>query len=258
MHRVHLASDLHLGAPNASESRERELRFITWLEDAAHGKGRAVAGPATEIHLVGDMFDFWFEYKHAVPKGSVRLLGAIARIVDSGIPIHYHAGNHDLWTFGYFEEELGVTMHREPIFREYDGLRCLIGHGDGIGPGDVGYKRLKRVFTSPLLQSAYQWIHPDVGIPLASYFSRNSRARKGNLDSQVGKSEDEWIWQFCKEHLSRDAIDCFIFGHRHLPMDLKVPGEKGNPNGRYINLGDWIQHFTSVRIEGGVAHLDRS
>ena len=190
LHRVHLASDLHLGAPNASESRTRELRFIEWLENAAEGKGRAKSGPATEIHLVGDVFDFWFEYKHAVPKGGVRLLGAIARIADSGIPIHYHVGNHDLWTFGYFEEELGVTLHREPIVREYDGVRCMIGHGDGIGPGDAGYKRLKGVFTNPILQWAYRWVHPDIGIALAEYLSRNSRARKGHLDRLAGDREE--------------------------------------------------------------------
>lgn len=257
MHRVHLASDLHLGVPNASDSRARELRFIKWLEDAAAGRGRAATGPATEIHLVGDIFDFWFEYKHAVPKGGVRLLGAIARIADSGIPVHYHVGNHDLWTFGYFEEELGVTLHRKPIVREYDGLKCLIGHGDGIGPGDVGYKRLKGIFTSSFLQSAYRLIHPDLGIALASYLSRNSRARKGHLDSQIGDPEDEWIWQYCKEHLTKEAIDCFIFGHRHLPLDFEVPAPDGKKAGRYINLGDWIQHFTSARIEAGVIHLHR-
>ncbi len=257
LHRVHLASDLHLGAPNASESRTRELRFIEWLENAAEGKGRAKAGPATEIHLVGDVFDFWFEYKRAVPKGGVRLLGAIARIVDSGIPVHYHVGNHDLWTFGYFEDELGVTLHREPIVRDYDGVRCMIGHGDGIGPGDAGYKRLKGVFTNPALQWAYRWVHPDIGIALAEYLSRNSRARKGHLDRLAGDREDEWIWQFCREHLSREHIDCFIFGHRHLPLDFEVPGPEGSKPGRYINLGDWIQHFTSVRIESGAVHLDR-
>jgi UDP-2,3-diacylglucosamine hydrolase len=257
LHRVHLASDLHLGAPNASDSRERELRFIQWLENAAQGKGRAAAGPATEIHLVGDVFDFWFEYKRAVPKGGVRLLGAIARVADSGIPVHYHAGNHDLWTFGYFEEELGVTLHRAPIVREYDGLRCMIGHGDGIGSGDEGYKRLKNIFTNPFLQKAYRLIHPDIGIALASYLSRNSRAKKGHLDNLIGGREDEWIWQFCREYLTREEIDCFIFGHRHLPLDFEVPGPEGRKPSRYINLGDWIQHFTSARIENGGVHLDR-
>ena len=145
MHRVHLASDLHLGAPNAAQSRERELRFIGWLEDSATGQKHAQEGPATEIHLVGDIFDFWHEYKHAVPKGGTRLLGAIARVADSGIPVHYHTGNHDLWTYGYLEEELGVHLHRDPIVRDFDGLTCMIGHGDGLGPGDYGYKRIKNL-----------------------------------------------------------------------------------------------------------------
>jgi len=275
LNRVHLASDLHLGVPNPVNSRERELRFIRWLEDSAAGQGHASNGAATEIHLVGDIFDFWYEYRRAVPKGGVRLLGAIARISDAGIPVHYHTGNHDMWTFGYLEEELGVELHRTPIIREYDGLRCMIGHGDGLGPGDYGYKRIKKVFhgdglgpgdygykrikkvfTAPLLQWAYRWVHPDVGVALASRLSRNSRANGGKEDIVFETPENEWLWHHCRSVLAQQPLDCFIFGHRHLPLDLEVPHpEPGQPSARYINLGDWIHHFTAAKIEEGQAEL---
>lgn len=256
MNRVHLASDLHLGAPTPEKSRARELRFIAWLEDSAAGRGHASTGSATEIHLVGDMFDFWHEYRRAVPKGGVRLLGAIARVADAGIPVHYHVGNHDLWTYGYLEDELGVTVHREPITRNFDGLRCMIGHGDGLGPGDYGYKRIKKVFTAPLLQWSFRWVHPDVGIALASHLSRNSRANGGKEDATFRSAENEWLWHHCREILKTEEIDCFFFGHRHLPLNLEVPhpSREGDP-ARYINLGDWLHHFTCAKIEGGQAEL---
>lgn len=260
MHRVHLASDLHLGAPNSAQSRERELRFIAWLENAAEGRKHAAEGPATEIHLVGDLFDFWHEYKHAVPKGGVRLLGAIARVADAGIPVHYHTGNHDLWTYGYLEEELGVQLHREPIVRTYDGLTCMIGHGDGLGPGDYGYKRIKKIFTAPLLQWAFRWVHPDVGIALANRLSRDSRAQGGEEDVTFQTPENEWLWSHCKDVLRDRDIDCFLFGHRHLPLDLEVPCPEGSARrepARYINLGDWIHHFTCAKIIDGQAELLR-
>lgn len=256
MNRVHLASDLHLGVPTPANSRERERRFIQWLENSAAGQGHASNGAATEIHLVGDLFDFWHEYRHAVPKGGVRLLGAIARVADAGIPVHYHTGNHDLWTYGYLETEVGIQLHREPIVKTFDGLRCMIGHGDGLGPGDYGYKRIKRVFTSPLLQRAFRWVHPDLGIGLASFLSRNSRANGGKEDPAFKAPENEWLWHHCQDILREQDIDCFLFGHRHLPLDLPVPNPRaGGAAARYINLGDWIHHFTACRIEGGQAEL---
>lgn len=248
--RVHLASDLHLGAPNAAASRKRERAFVAWLDGAVAGSTPGLKGPATDIHLVGDLFDFWFEYKRAVPKGGVRLMGAIAAAVDAGLPVHYHVGNHDLWTFGYLEEELGVQVHRAPVAVTYDNVRCLIGHGDGLGPGDLGYKRLKRIFTSPLLQKAFRIIHPDWGIALASRMSSDSRASNAEADATFDGPESEWLWQYAREVLDREAFDLFIFGHRHMPLDLEVSAE--GRTARYINLGDWIHHFTALRLENGV------
>ena len=143
---IHLASDLHLGAPSVDSSVSRERAFVSWMRQAASGEGFAKGHKATEIHLVGDIFDFWFEYGKAIPKGGARLMGAIAEITDVGVPVHFHVGNHDMWTFGYLEEELGVTVHREPILRTWDGLTCYVGHGDGLGHGDKRYKWLKKVF----------------------------------------------------------------------------------------------------------------
>lgn len=230
---------------------------MAWLEDVASGKDWAADGPATEIHLVGDLFDFWFEYRRSVPKGGVRLMGAIARIADAGIPIHYHVGNHDLWSFGYLRDELGVSIHHDPIVREYDGLRCMIGHGDGLGPGDHRYKFLKRIFSSPLLQFGFRMIHPDWGIALASRLSRNSRATSGLQDDTFNGPEGEWLWHYCQSILAHHPIDCFFFGHRHLPLDLAVPHpDPQQLPARYINLGDWLHHFSAARIVNGTAFLE--
>jgi len=251
---IYLASDLHLGAPDAVSSRERERKLVRWLEEVAAGTGCAEGAQADAIHLVGDVFDFWFEYRHAVPKGGVRLMGAIARITDAGIPVHYHLGNHDLWSFGYLEEELGVTLHRVPTAFDVGGHRVLIGHGDGLGPGDYGYKRLKRVFAQPFLQRCFRSVHPDWGIGLAMRWSRRSRAN-GEAPPDLQRPEGEWIWHACKEAVATDpSLTACFFGHRHHPMVLDVPTPRGGSI-PYINLGDWITHFTYGRFEAGQASL---
>ena len=221
------------------------------MRDAASGTGFASGKQATELHLVGDIFDFWFEYKRAVPKGGVRLMGAIAELTDGGLPIHFHVGNHDMWTFGYLEEELGVQVHRAPVIRTWDGLRCMVGHGDGLGHGDKGYRRLKGIFTSPLCQKAFRRIHPDWGIALAQAWSQQSRT-KG--DQTFTEPAQEHLLQHCLDWLSspeNEPIDVFVFGHRHLPLDLPLKGH----NARYLNCGDWIEHMTSVLIHNGKAEL---
>lgn len=228
--------------------------MVRWLEEISAGTGCAAGAPATAVHLVGDVFDFWFEYRHAVPKGGVRLLGAIARITDAGIPVHYHVGNHDLWSFGYLEAELGVTLHRTPTTFDVGGHRVLIGHGDGLGPGDHGYKRLKRVFTHPVLQRCFRAVHPDWGIALALRWSQRSRAH-GEAEPDLAHPEKEWIWHACKSALEEDPrIAACFFGHRHHPMVLDVP-TPGGSRVPYVNLGDWITHFTYARFTGGQATL---
>ena len=248
---IHLASDLHLGAPSSTPSVERERAFIQWMRDAADGSGFARGRKATELHLIGDIFDFWFEYKKAVPKGGVRLMGAIAELTDAGLPVHFHVGNHDMWTFGYLSEELGVHIHRTPIVQTWDGLTCMVGHGDGLGPGDAGYRRLKRMFASSFCQKAFRRLHPDWGIALAQAWSRRSRS---HTDQPFNTSAEEHLYQHCVDWLSEpknDSVDAFVFGHRHLPLDLPIEGHTA----RYLNTGDWIEHRTSVLIHQGKAEL---
>lgn len=235
---IYFASDLHLGVPNDERSSARERRFIEWIEQCRPDM--------QELYLVGDVFDFWFEYKKAVPKGFVRLQAKIAELTDSGIPVHYFIGNHDMWINDYFEKELGVQMHFAPIQREYGGKKFFIGHGDGLGPGDYGYKFIKKVFRNPFFQWLFRWVHPDIGISVAQFWSRTSRYHTGReIKEEFLGEEKEWLAQYCRRQLEREHFDYFIFGHRHLPLDLKV-----GANSRYVNLGDWISYYTYASFDG--------
>ncbi len=235
--KIYFASDQHLGAPNYEHSLTREKHFVKWLD--------TVKEDAQEIFLLGDLFDFWFEYKTAVPRGYVRILGKLAELTDSGIPITFFTGNHDMWMFDYFPKELGVTLHKDPIEYEVNGKRFFIGHGDGLGPGDHGYKFIKKVFRNPLCQWLFARLHPNFGIGLANYFSSKSRIANADSDKKFLGEENEWLAIFAKEQLEKQHFDYFVFGHRHLPLDLKV-GE----NSRYINLGEWVTDFTYGVFDG--------
>jgi UDP-2,3-diacylglucosamine hydrolase len=240
--KIYFASDFHLGVPNYEKSLEREKFIVKWLDE--------VRLDAQEIYLMGDVFDFWFEYKHAVPKGFIRLLGKIAEIVDSGIPITLFTGNHDVWMFDYLEKELGVTIHRNPITKEYNGKKFYLGHGDGLGPGDYGYKFIKKIFTSPINQWLFARIHPNFGIGMAHFLSRKSRASNAPKDEQFKGEENEWLAVYCKEFLQKEYFDYFIFGHRHLPLDIQL-----DEKSRYINLGEWINHNTYAVFDGDKLEL---
>jgi len=237
--KIYFASDLHLGTPSKILSAEREKRFVQWLDDIRHD--------AEEIFLVGDLFDFWHEYTTVVPKGFVRLQGKIAELSDAGISIHVFTGNHDLWMYGYFEEELGVKVYRQPITREWNGKQFFIGHGDGLGPSDHGYKFIKKVFANPACQFLFKWLHPDIGVGVASYFSRKSRyGNNTQHKKEVFMGEDkEWLVQYCQRVLTRQPIDYFVFGHRHLPLDISLNGKS-----RYINLGDWLDYSSYAVFDG--------
>jgi UDP-2,3-diacylglucosamine hydrolase len=238
---LHFASDLHLGAPDASRSRDRERVFLAWLDQ--------VGSQGDGLHLVGDMIDFWFEWKHVVPKGAVRLLGRIADMVDGGLDVHWHLGNHDMWTKGYLADEVGVHVHTDPIVVEHAGFRCLVGHGDGLGPGDRKYKALKRIFRHPGAQWAYSRLHPNFAFALGAMLSRDSRAAGEEAEAQYDGPEGEWLHHYCKDVLSQETYDAFIFGHRHLPLDLEVVSHDGLRKARYLNCGDWIQHRTFVTLD---------
>ncbi len=240
--KIYFASDFHLGAPNYDESLIREKKIVAWLD--------SIKDSAEEIFLVGDIFDFWFEYKRAIPRGFSRIQGKIAEITDSGIPVHVFTGNHDMWIFDYLPKELGVQLHREPIEREFFGKRYLIGHGDGLGPGDKGYKFLKKVFANKFCQWCFARLHPNFGIWLADKSSKTSRAKTGNSDEKFLGEDGEWLIQYCKEVLQKEHFDVFVFGHRHLPLDIEV-----GKDSKYINLGEWINYCTYLEVNPSSAEL---
>ena len=235
--KVYFLSDFHLGAPNDTESRKREDRLVRFLQDARKDAGI--------IFIVGDIFDVWFEYKTVVPKGFVRILGTLAQLADEGIQLHIFTGNHDLWMQDYLSKELNAKLYFEPQAFTIQNKQFLIGHGDGLGPGDKGYKRLKKIFTNPICQWLFRWLHPDAGIQLANYFSRKSRAKTGNADEIFLGEDKEWLILYTKEKAKTMAVDFFIFGHRHYAIDLKI-----NDKSRYINLGDWIRLNTYAVFDG--------
>ena len=237
MIKIYFASDLHLGVPDKSASLEREKLFVRWLNE--------IQKDADAIYLVGDIFDFWFEYKKAIPKGYTRLLGKLSEIADSGIAIYFFTGNHDMWAFDYLKEEVGIKeIYRDHIQVELNDKKFFIGHGDGLGPGDKGYKIIKKVFASSLCQWLFARIHPNLGISIAEFWSKRSRIANGVKD-EVNHGDNEWLTQYCKEKMKTTNVDYFIFGHRHLPLDIDL----GN-NTRYINLGEWVNYNTYAVFDG--------
>ncbi|MFO7999502.1 MAG: UDP-2,3-diacylglucosamine diphosphatase [Bacteroidales bacterium] len=242
MGKIFFVSDSHLGVPDYDTSLVREKLLVQWLEE--------VAQEAEEIFLLGDIFDFWFEYRTVVPKGFVRLLGKLAELSDRGVRLHFFTGNHDLWAFDYLENEVGLKVCRQPVERSFGGKRFLIGHGDGLGPGDSGYKFLKAVFSSSICQKLFAFIHPGLGIRLAHYFSRKSRVVNGANDEHYLGDEKEFLVSYCKQVLQDRPMDYFIFGHRHLPLDLEVA-----PGSRYINTGDWVTHYSYAVFDRGKLEL---
>lgn len=240
--KIYFASDNHLGAPTNEASRPRENKFVAWLDDIKHD--------AAAIFLMGDLFDFWFEYKTVVPKGFTRTLGKLAEISDSGIPIHYFVGNHDLWMNGYFEEELGIPVYHKPEEFTFNDTSVFIGHGDGLGPGDKGYKRMKKVFTSPFFQWLFKWMHPDIGIKIGQYMSVKNKMISGDDDAKFLGEDNEWLAVYCKRKLEDKHRDYFVFGHRHLPLEIDL-----NEKSKYINLGDWIQYYTYGVFDGETFEL---
>jgi|SRR5690554_1263381 len=235
--KIYFSSDNHLGAPTRAESLPREKIFVEWLD--------TIKEDAEAIFLLGDLFDFWFEYKTVVPKGFVRTLGKLAELRDSGIPIYFFVGNHDLWMHDYFETELNIPVFHNPKTFEFNNKLFFIGHGDGKGPGDKGYKRMKRIFVHPASKWFFRWLHPDLGVRLAQHLSVKNKLISGDDDKESLGEEKEWLAQYSKRKLESKHYDYFVFGHRHLPMEIKV-GEGST----YYNLGDWINHYTYGMFDG--------
>ena len=239
---IYFLSDFHLGTPSYAESLAREKKIVSFLT--------SIQDTASVIFIVGDMFDFWFEYKTTVPKGYVRLLGKLAELTDKGIQIHFFVGNHDMWMSGYFEEELNIPVYYHPKEFIFQDKKFYIGHGDGLGPGDHNYKFLKSVFRNRLAQRLFGAIHPSWGLGVANYFSRRSRAKTGEKDVKFLGEEGEWLIIFCRQLLAKQHVDFFVFGHRHYPIDYKLTDIS-----RYINLGDWLRSFTYAVWDGNDMHL---
>ena len=235
--KIYFASDQHFGAPTAELSFPREQKFVAWLDE--------IKVDAEALFLLGDLFDFWFEYKTVVPKGFVRVLGKLAEIRDSGIPIYFFVGNHDLWMSDYFEKELNIPVYRDNKEFTFNNKTFLIGHGDGKGPGDKGYKRMKRVFTNSFSKTLFRWLHPDLGVKLGQYLSVKNKLISGDEDVKFLGEENEWLVLYSKRKLETKHYNYLVFGHRHLPMKITV-GE----NSEYVNLGDWIGYFTYGVFDG--------
>ena len=234
--KIYFASDFHLGVPDYASSREREDRVVSWLD--------MVKQDAAEVYLMGDIFDFWFEYATVVPKGFVRLQGKIAELTDAGIKVTLFKGNHDMWMFSYFQQELGVEIVSDELVIERNGKKFFLHHGDGLGPGDAKYKILKRIFRSRVCQWLFARLHPNFAIGLANRWSRSSRLANRAKEAFVGEDK-EWLVAYAKEVLLDTHYDYFVFGHRHLPLDIRL-----RANSRYVNLGEWM-HYSSYAVFDG-------
>jgi UDP-2,3-diacylglucosamine hydrolase len=241
---TYFASDFHLGIPGKYDSQTRERQIVRWLQSIQH--------QAEAIYLIGDIFDFWFEYKTVVPKGYIRLLGKLAELRDAQIPIYFFTGNHDMWMFRYLEEEMGIPIYRNPILRELHGKTFFIGHGDGLGPGDHSYKLIKKIFANPFCQWLFERLHPNFGIGLARYLSVKSR-ESDPVEEQFLGADKEWLMIFANETIAKSAtpIDYFIFGHRHLPLEVLL----SNKITRYINTGEWLHANSYARFDGSKVEI---
>lgn len=236
MSKTFFASDFHLGTDGMTSSAEREKLIVQWLDQSMP--------EMNALYLVGDVWDYWFEYGRVIPKGYSRLLGCLARIRDANIPVYYFTGNHDMWMFRYLTDEFDIPILRHPVVHTIDGKKFFIGHGDGLGPGDFGYKFIKKVFASPVSQWLFARIHPNTGLRIMKYWSGTSRQH--TEEERFLGPEKEWLIRFAMEELSRQKIDYFIFGHRHLPIEYDL----GDTGAKYINLGDWLRYNSYAVWDG--------
>ncbi len=236
--KVYFASDFHLGVPAKYSSKEREKQIVRWLDQ--------IKEDAEAIYLVGDVFDYWYEYKHVVPKGFTRVLGKLALLRDEGIPIYFFIGNHDMWMFRYFEDEMDIPIYREPLRVELKGKKFLIGHGDGLGPGDYKYKILKKILANKLCQFLFARLHPNFALGLMKFSSGKSREANPEDDEVFKGEEKERLLVYANHKTSQEDLDFCVFGHRHLPIDYTLKNGKS----RYINLGEWM-NFNSYAVFDG-------
>lgn len=234
--KIYFVSDVHLGAPALKNNRERELLFASWLDE--------IKEDVAELYLMGDIFDFWFEYKKVVPKGFTRILGRIADFTDRGIPVYFFVGNHDLWLKDYLIEEVGITVYRKEQIRDIRGKQFFLAHGDGLDAEDKGYHFLKKVFTNRTMNWLFARLHPNFAFSIAHKWSASSRLSKSDYDQYFMVNQDG-MYKFAADFLKTNAINYFVFGHRH-----RLVNEKMNENTSYILLGDWIKSFSYGVFDG--------
>ena len=234
--KIYFISDVHLGAPALKNNKARELLFAKWLDD--------ISDDVEELYLMGDIFDFWYEYKKVVPRGFTRILGRIANLTDRGIPVHYFPGNHDLWVFDYLPEETGVEVHHREIIKTIKGKKFFLAHGDGLDPYDKGYNQLKKVFTNKTARWIFSRIHPNFALYIAHRWSKSSR-----LSKMISKNDflvkNEGLYKFAGNFLQNEIVDYFIMGHRHIMVDVEMTNKT-----RFILLGDWINYFSYGMFDG--------
>jgi UDP-2,3-diacylglucosamine hydrolase len=234
--KIYFASDFHLGLQAGSPPVEREKRVVEWL--------KSVAKDATEIYLLGDIFDFWWEYRLVVPRGFTRFLGTVASITDSGIQVHFFTGNHDMWIGNYLSTECGIIVHKSPVTVIFNGSKFHLAHGEGLGTRDTGYKILLSIFRNRVLQRMYSALHPSIGVGFGLRWSLSSRLGKGINKEFLGEEKEDLI-RYAKKVLQKDKIDYFIFGHRHLSMTYKLPNDT-----EIVFLGDWIKSGSYAEWDG--------
>jgi len=236
--KIYFASDFHLGLPAGSPPIEREKKVVNWLN--------TISSDAKEIYLLGDIFDFWWEYKLVIPRGFTRFLGTVATLTDSGIPVHFFTGNHDMWVKDYLSTECGLIVHTEPLTHIFDGKKFHLAHGEGLGTNDKGYKILLSIFRNKILRRMYSSLHPLIGVGIGQRWSLNSRLAKGIVKEFRGEESEDLI-RYSRSVLENDKIDFFIFGHRHLAMPYNL--EEG---AEIIFLGDWIKNGSFAEWDGNV------
>jgi UDP-2,3-diacylglucosamine hydrolase len=233
---LYFASDFHLGSPDKTTSKARESLVIKWLDK--------IKKDANHLFLVGDIFDFWFEYHDVVPKGYYKFLAKLAELREVGIQIWWFTGNHDMWLKNYLPDELGITLIRKETPFMLNEKRCLIGHGDGLGDGDFGYKLIKTVFAFRFNRWLYGWLHPRIAFAIARFFSRKSRAMTGTGEEKYAGNDKELLVQYAYKILQHADFEYFIYGHRHLPLEIKLTDKA-----TYFNCGDWLMHYTYLKMD---------
>lgn len=246
MKKVYFLSDAHLGSWAIEHKRQQERRLVRFLDTIRHN--------ASAVYLMGDMFDFWNEYRYVVPKGYTRFLGKLSELTDEGIEVHFFIGNHDIWTYGYLEKECGLQVHYTPITQEIGDKIFFLAHGDGLGDPDPKFRFIRKVFHSRTCQFLLNTLHPRWGMWFGLSWAKHSMMKhKSKGEEKFLGEEREYLVQFSKEYLkSHPDIDFFIYGHRHIELDINI-----SERSRMLILGDWITKFTYAVFDGEQLYMEQ-